>query len=152
MNAISQALIQLAQAFNAPANSARPTLGNRSQVPAEELAVADAFAEFLRQRTPAYDGFHIAEDGACSVCDAVGTRHLNIERHLTEEDFTDAELNGGLGGADAEFHTEWRDDLEATGHVPRNIVAGYVNDVTEAAILNAATLARIGRKWGLEEE
>jgi len=47
-----------------------------------------------------------------------------------------------------EEHLEWRDELECGDQVARVAVEGYAEDIAQAAILNAATVARIGRKWG----
>ena len=145
MNAISQALIQLARAIDSPKATPQP-------LPPEELAMADAFAEFVAKERAEFSKSEEDPGGFCTICDAMGITHLNFDDEgYTEEDFTEDELNAGfVGGPD--LHREWREDLEANGHVPREVVSGYVNDVTEAAILNAATLARIARKWGLEEE
>lgn len=144
MNAISQALIQLAKVLNSP------DAGH--QLPPDELAMADAFAALMNKERQKFEESGAVDPAFCTICDATGVRHMCFDDDdYTEEDFTEEELNGAAWPSE-DFHREWRQDLEASGHVPRDIVAGYVNDVTEAAILNAATLARIGRKWGLEED
>ena len=51
-----------------------------------------------------------------------------------------------------EDHAEWRGELELGPSVPRGVVEQYTDDIAEAAILNAATVARIGRKWGFGTE
>jgi hypothetical protein len=152
MNAISQALIQLAQAINVPGATIKHEGPKDHPLPPEELAMADAFAEFLTKERAKCEESGESEPGFCTICDAMGIQHLNLDDEYTEEDFSEEELNSAAFNGGSEFHREWREDLEANSHVPRDVVTGYVNDVTEAAILNAATLARIGRKWGLEEE
>jgi hypothetical protein len=47
---------------------------------------------------------------------------------------------------------DWRDELEEGESVPRASIESYAEDIAQAAILNAATVARIGRKWGFVVE
>jgi hypothetical protein len=55
-------------------------------------------------------------------------------------------------GIDLHDLTDWRDDLEIGVTVPRTSVESYAEDVAQATILNASTIARIGRKWGFGVE